>query len=301
VRPYTNIVDGSLTPARAERTDVIRYYAESTQDYWAWSRAFNMHFGYFRRGLNPFRLEPMLEEMTRQVIARLGLSFDLPRRLLDAGCGMGAAARSVAARFQNVRIDGITLVPWQVEHASALVAARGLSEQVQIRVCDYTKSDYEEATFDGVYAIESACHADGYDKAGFVREAARVLKPGHKLVVADGFIHGTQPMNPLLRFCYEKVSRNWAVETFAELSQFVACLRQSGFSDVTVEDISLRIAPSVMHVPFATLRFLASELWRSRLRLGRVRWGHLLACILSPVVGMARTRFSYCIVTATRA
>jgi hypothetical protein len=36
------------------------------------------------------------------------------------------------------------------------------------------------------------------------------------------------------------------------------------------------------------------------LRLGRMRWGHLLACILSPVVGMARSRFSDCIVTAKR-
>ena len=108
-------------------------------------------------------------------------------------------------------------------------------------------------------------------------------------------------MSPVLRFGYEKVSRNWAVETFAELSPFVASLRQNGFRDITVEDISLCIAPSVMHVPLATLRFLASELWRSKLRLGRVRWGHLLACVLSPAVGMARSRFSYCIVTAKRA
>jgi hypothetical protein len=69
---------------------------------------------------------------------------------------------------------------------------------------------------------------------------------------------------------------------------------------VKVEDISFRVAPSVMHVPIATLRFLARELWRSRLRLGRVRWGHLLACILAPVVGMARSRFRYCLITATR-
>lgn len=293
-------MDGSFTLARKKCTDVVRYYAESTQDYWAWSRAFNMHFGYFRKGLNPFRLEPMLEEMTHQVVARLGLSFAAPQKLLDAGCGMGAAARTIAARHEHARVDGITLVPWQVEHGNALIRDRGLSKRVQLRVCDYTRSDYPDAAFDGMYAIESACHADGYDKDAFIREAARVLKPGHKLVVADGFLRGTQPMNALLRFCFEKVSHNWAVETFAELSAFLDSLRRHGFRDVTVEDISLRIAPSVMHVPFVTLKFLARELWRSKLRLGGVRWGHLLACILSPVVGMARSRFSYCIVTATR-
>lgn len=293
-------MDGTVKTVRRQSTDVVRYYAESTQDYWAWSPAFNMHFGYYRAGLNPLRLEPMLEEMTRQVTARLGLTFETVTRLLDAGCGMGAAARAVAARYAQAFVDGITLVPWQVEHASALVAERGLADRVKIRICDYTRSDYADATFDGVYAIESACHADGYDKEGFIREAARVLKPGKKLVVADGFILGTQPMNPVLRYCYAKVSRNWAVETFAELHAFVACLRRNGFRDVTVEDISLRIAPSVMHVPIATLRFLGRELWRSRLRLSGVRWGHLLACILAPVVGMARSRFRYCMITATR-
>ena len=45
-------------------SSVIRYYTDATQDYEAWSRRFNMHFGYWRRGLNPLRLEPMLDEMT---------------------------------------------------------------------------------------------------------------------------------------------------------------------------------------------------------------------------------------------
>ncbi len=52
-------------------------------------------------------------------------------------------------------------MPWQVEHANALVAERGLAECVQIRIGDYTRSDYTDASFDGLYAIESACHADG--------------------------------------------------------------------------------------------------------------------------------------------
>lgn len=44
--------------------DVVRYYSETGRDYEAWSRKFNMHFGYFRRGLNPFAQEQMLDEMT---------------------------------------------------------------------------------------------------------------------------------------------------------------------------------------------------------------------------------------------
>jgi len=53
-----------------------RYYTEAGPDYAAWSPNFNMHFGYFRSGLNPFRLEPMLEEMNREIRLRLYLDRD---------------------------------------------------------------------------------------------------------------------------------------------------------------------------------------------------------------------------------
>ena len=35
-----------------------RYYEEAGPDYAAWSPHFNMHFGFFRWGMNPFNREP---------------------------------------------------------------------------------------------------------------------------------------------------------------------------------------------------------------------------------------------------
>ncbi|MBC8869677.1 MAG: methyltransferase domain-containing protein [Planctomycetes bacterium] len=286
-------------PVGAAR-DVVRYYCETGQDYEAWSRKFNMHFGYFRLGMNPFVLERMLDEMTRQVIVRLGLDYDEENRLLDMGCGLGASARLAAREFSGLRIDGITLVPWQVEQARRLAAEDGLHGSITFHQDDYTDASFADDTYDGIYALESACHAAGYDKEGFVREAARMLKPGRRLVVADGFLKGTQRMNPLLRWCIGRVSKNWALETFAELDHFTDCLERNGFEDVQVEDISWQIAPSVMHIPWVTARFLVHELFKTRLRMNRVRWGHILACVLAPLVGMARTRFAYCLVTARK-
>jgi MPBQ/MSBQ methyltransferase len=60
-----------------------RYYADAGPDYSAWSPNFNMHFGYFRRGMNPFRLEPMLERMNREILARLRLQPQQHTRVLD--------------------------------------------------------------------------------------------------------------------------------------------------------------------------------------------------------------------------
>lgn len=103
-----------------------------------------------------------------------------------------------------------------------------------------------------------------------------------------------------LRWAFEKVCKNWALETFAELELFLDCLKEEGFHIEDVEDASYRIAPSVAHIPRVTAQFLVAQLVANRLQLGRVRWGHLLACVLAPLVGMARSRFGYYLVTARK-
>ena len=75
-------------------------------------------------------LEKMLDEMTRQVLLRLELDPDCQPRLLDMGCGLGASARFAARECPALRIDAITLVPWQVEQARQLAGAAGLDGNV---------------------------------------------------------------------------------------------------------------------------------------------------------------------------
>lgn len=299
-RPLAPGAEGVERPRANDPGRIIAYYSEAGPDYAAWSPGFHMHFGYYRRGLSPFAREEMLNEMTRQVLSRLEIDRDRPHRLLDMGCGLGASTRLAASERPGARVDGITLVPWQVAEARRRTAERGLSGRARFFQDDYTAAPFPGASYDGIFAIESACHASGWDKAAFVREAARLVKPGGRLVVADGFLKGTGPMNPLLGWCYRLVCTNWMLETFAEIHAFRGCLERHGFSSIKVEDASWRIAPSVLHVPWVTARFLARQLVESRLRLTRARWGHVLACVLSPVVGMARRRFGYYLVTATK-
>ncbi|MCH9646788.1 MAG: methyltransferase domain-containing protein [Deltaproteobacteria bacterium] len=297
------------------KVDLLQYYEEAGPDYEAWSQHFHMHFGYYRRGLRPWQLEPMLDEMTRQVVRRLALpeaqsepvcsepireQKKYRHRLLDMGCGLGASLRLVAAENPDIVVDGVTLVPWQVRKAKQMTEDSGLADRARVHQQSYTATEFGPATFDGAYAIESSCHAEGLHKRAFIEEAARVLKPGSSLVVADGFFKGRPPRGVFLSWVTRVVSSNWAVETFAEIGSFTKALREAGFQDIEVEDASWRIAPSVFHVPRVTLGFLLRRLIKERLRLSRVRWGHLLACVLSPVLGMARARFGYFIVSAKK-
>jgi MPBQ/MSBQ methyltransferase len=280
--------------------DLVAYYTEAGPDFAAWSRNYNMHFGFWRWGVPPWRLEAMLERMNAEVLARLALDPGRPCRLLDLGCGVGATARSAARRLPGASVTGVTLVPWQVDQARRLTEAAGLAGQVRFVHADYRALPCADASLDGAYAIESACHATGPAKADFLREAARVLRPGARLVVADAFLKHDRPLHPLLRPTYEAVCRYWCVDGFARLGAFREEAERLGFRDLRVEGISWRVAPSVLFVPPVAARFLWSELVVRRTRLTPRRWGTALAPLLGMVLGSARSTLGYYLVTATR-
>src|SRR5580698_6695357 len=123
-----------------------QYYREAGPDYAAWSREFNMHFGFYRAGANPLRREAMLEQMNAEVLARLQLDAIVEPRLLDLGCGLGATLRSAARRLPHARLLGLTKVPWQVEQARALNEAAGCSQRVRILQGNYERTALPDAS-----------------------------------------------------------------------------------------------------------------------------------------------------------
>src|SRR5262249_27067388 len=153
-----------------------------------WSRNLNMHFGYWRRGLSPFDRERMIDEMTAQVLARLERGGHRLMRLAGLGCGAGAPAAVVLRARPAPRPGGVPLLPEQAAIAREAATRAGVDGRGTFHAMDYTATRFADATFDGAMAIESSCHAPGADKAAFVREAARLLAPGGRIAIADGFL-----------------------------------------------------------------------------------------------------------------
>lgn len=292
---------GRALAARAPRQiSLERYYREAGPDYAAWSREFNMHFGYYRGGANPLGREAMLEQMNAEVLARLDLHGIAEPELLDLGCGLGATLRSFARRLPRAKLLGVTRVPWQVEHARDLNAAAGCGERVRVIEGDYQDTNLRRSSYDGVYALESSCHAQGADKGALLTEAYRLLRPGGRLVVADGFLASSRFLCELQRRIYHTLCECWVIPELAQLHRFTARLEQLGFREIRVENLQMRVAPSVAHIPWVTLKFLVADVLLGKGEMTRARWNNVLAPVLLPLVSAPLGPMTYCMITATK-
>ncbi len=96
-----------------------------------------------------------------------------PARFLDAGCGMGELAERVH-RELGVAVAAVDISPRMVE----LTRARGVDAQV----ADLQELPFEAGSFDCVAANWVLHHVPDLDRG--IRELARVLRPGGRLVAA---------------------------------------------------------------------------------------------------------------------
>jgi SAM-dependent methyltransferase len=290
----------AITQESAPRVGLEEYYSEAGPDYAAWSREFNMHFGYYRAGANPLRRESMLEQMNAEVLARLNVAGIEEPELLDLGCGLGATLRSFARRLPRSRLLGITRVAWQVEQARALNEAAGCGERARVIEGNYEGTTLPPGSFDGAYALESSCHAHGADKGALLKEAHRLLRSVGRLVIADGFLDGGRFVCGLQERIYRKLCECWVIEELGQLERFTARLLHIGFTGITVERLQLRVAPSVAHVPWVTLKFLLTDVVFGKRKMTRARWNNVLAPVLLPLVSWPLGPMCYCMITATK-
>jgi ubiquinone/menaquinone biosynthesis C-methylase UbiE len=101
-------------------------------------------------------------------------------RVLDMGCGAGHTALALAPRAESV--TAIDVTPEMVEVARDLARQRGL-QNVTVEVADVAALALESRSFDLVTSRLSAHHYADPTRA--LAEAARVLRPGGRLLLID--------------------------------------------------------------------------------------------------------------------
>ncbi len=283
------------------KKEIVDYYKIAGPDYQEWSKNFNMHFGYFKWGMNPFDLERMLNQMNEEVYQKLKIKQNQYADVVDLGCGLGASARYFVQKNQHIKVKALTIVPWQIEEGKKMNKRLNLQNQVEIVRSDYTATPFANEAFNFAYAIESSCYAEGKGKSDLIREMSRILKSGGSFVVTDGFLKHNRKLPWWLRKIYARICDAWAVPDFGEIHTFIQNLKDNDFIDIEVKETSWNIAPSVGFIPYTTLKFLWKEIWKTgSLRLAPQRYNNVVAPILGIILGMARWHFGYYIISGTK-
>ena len=294
---------GSYFAERGGATSVdsqlIDYYEKAGPDYEAWSPNFNMHFGYYEKGMNPFNREQMLQKMNEVVLKILNINDEKEACLVDMGCGLGATMRFATGAYPKLHCTGVTLVPWQKQQADQLNADTGNANRIEILLEDYSNTRFPDNSVDHVIAIESGCYAPGANKGPLLREIHRILKPGGSFVMADGFLRSKKPLRGILKAAYTQLCKSWALSELGVVGEITKGLNRLNFSKVGLKDVSWRVAPSVAHVPFTVLQFLARQLF-SKDSMSKERWDNLKSPLLTIVLGLHQTQFGYFLISGTK-
>ncbi len=99
---------------------------------------------------------------------------------IDLGTGAGHSAVRIAPHV--ARVEAIDLVPEMLEQAAILAAERGVAN-ITFCACDVRALPYPDASFDAAVSRVSAHH--WADVPAGITEAARVLRPGARIVIVD--------------------------------------------------------------------------------------------------------------------
>lgn len=276
------------------QNDIEKFYNEATEDYQFWSKDFNMHFGYFRLGkTNVFRRDSMLNEMNRQVWNRINIQ-NSSSEIVDFGCGMGATMRYFQKQAPTLNLKGISISEFQVEYGNQLLN-RGNAE---ILKGNYLQTPFQDSSKDAVIAMESLCHC-GHSERAF-EEANRVLKQGGKFVITDAFLTKNEGDFSLIpKWVYKHLCNAWGLPRLGYIKQVKKQLQKAGFHDVEVENISWRIAPSVLHVPIAIPTFILKKIWKGK-KVKAESWKNLKGSLFALLSGLFQRNFGYFIITARK-
>jgi len=103
--------------------------------------------------------------------------------VLDVCCGSGGPSLALVERI-GCRLTGVDIEDAGIAQAQSQASARGLADRARFAVRDCGRAlPYEGGSFDAVLCIDAIIHLR--DRFGTLREWARLLREGGRLVFAD--------------------------------------------------------------------------------------------------------------------
>jgi len=158
------------------RSREMKRVARSQFELWAGS--------YDRSLLNHFLFRPSYLAFLEEIVQWRGLDGE-PMDLLDIGCGTGTLAAMLMAAPLKARVVGLDYAHSMAIAASRKAHAAAAHDRARFTCADSEHLPFADASFDAVTCSNSFHHYP--DQPRCIREMRRVLRPGGRLMVIDGF------------------------------------------------------------------------------------------------------------------
>lgn len=244
---------------------ITRYYDETSQDYrliWGTSKHLSMHVGYSDE--NAYKHDRAVTRMIRELVSRANITP--ADRVIDLGCGLGGSSIWLAKNI-GCPVTGVDINPRSVNTARTQAQKRKVERLVTFILSDYTSVPVKRHTFSVAWFLESLCYAA--DKQRALKEAGRLLMPGGRLVIADGFkVAEGEELDTWLK--------GWAVPALATVPEIRSSLETAGFR-VRYEDVTARVMSSLKRLHdcskalYPVGKVLEKLGWRIPIQTGNIR------------------------------
>ena len=224
----------------------IREFYDASSGLWESIWGEHMHHGYYGKNGN-YKLDRRQAQidLIEELLFWSGCSVDNPpQNIIDVGCGIGGSTLHLAQKFGS-NATGITLSPVQASRAKERAREAGLDSRVNFEVANALDMPFADNTFDLVWSLESGEHMP--DKAKFLSECYRVLKPGGKMIFATWCHRETDSvagdLTPSEVAHLKEIYRVYCLPYVISLSEYRQIATECGFQDLKSDDWSIAVEP----------------------------------------------------------
>ncbi len=200
-------------------------------------------------------------------------------KILDIACGKGMSSFILSSLYPEAMVTGIDLIPSNINAASALY---GGAPNLRFSVGNAMDLNVGDSTANKIMCVEAAFHFS--DRAQFIKESYRALKPSGRLVVVD-FMWTRDDTRLSSENKYARLAKSeWRWDDFFSITDYRKAALEAGFKIQAEHDWSAWVTGPLAYT-FKTVALVGNtSLGRAILSyfnpllrsLSKSEWEHLL-------------------------